>query len=40
MVELSRGGEGVKSGGAEVGHESIPTYDKKVCGESRKSLGG
>ena len=28
------------SGGAEVGHKSIPTYDKKVCGESRKSLGG
>jgi hypothetical protein len=40
MVELSRGGEGVKSGGAEVGHESNPPYDKKVCGESRKSLGG
>jgi hypothetical protein len=27
-------------GFAEIGHKSILTYDKKVCGESRKSLGG
>ncbi len=32
MVELSRGGEGVKSGGAEVGHKRVyPTIKRFVA---------